>query len=120
MFAAVKARVPDYYLVQGDTARRIDAQLCDSSGAPVNLTGAKSVTSRFKRIGSTLPTAVYQCVVQTPAQGLISHVFQNGSTDTPGDWLIQFQVAWGTNGDRIETYPKGSRQNLLLRIQPRL
>jgi hypothetical protein len=120
MFDAVRAREPDYYLVRGDTARRIDVQLCDASCHPVDLTDADRVTSRFKRIGPGSLTAVYDCVIDDAEKGLVYHAFQNGSTDIAGDWLIQFQVFWGPQGDRVETYPKGRYQNLLLRIQPRL
>lgn len=105
---------PDYFQTQGDTVRQLEAQLITATG-PTNLTQAIAVNMRIKAPATTL---VVPCEVLDAVNGRIRYVWPNGSTETPGDYYLQFVVIYP--GNRTDTYPQGARSSLLLRRLPRL
>lgn len=109
-------RRPDYWLTAGDTARRFDVQLLDVSGKPVNLEHATAVTMRLKQVqGGILFN--YGMKAVNAERGVVRLVWPINSTQTAGDYWAQFQVNFA---GRTDTYPKGDRSHILIRIEERL
>jgi hypothetical protein len=118
MLKQIDPRTPDYYLTQGDTARPLEYQLADSAGVHVDLTDVVSVTLNLKLKGSTAAPTQYTCEFISRESGTIRYVFLTGQTNTPGDYLFNFSVAWP--GGSRDSYPNDNYSNLLLRITPQI
>lgn len=94
----------DIYLVEGDTAVRIDFDLDDAYG-PINLNGA-TVTAIID--GSTTSTTL-----DTPATGIGHYTPSAAMVDTAGHFASTFKVSRSTND---QFFP--SDQDLTVRILP--
>lgn len=96
------ATAADWYWKANDTAPAIEGQLTDSSGSPVDVTGA-SVTFIMKAVGGNTPKINAAATIVTAASGIVKYTPATGDTDTAGDYLAEFQVIFG-DGSK-ETFP---------------
>lgn len=100
---------PDFYIKQGDTAPAIAEQLFDGLGAPVVLTGA-SVKFMLWGPGDAAVKVNSAATITDAATGKVSYTFTALNTDTPGDFLAEWQVTF--SGGSIETFPNSDWQKV--------
>ena len=100
---------PNFYIKQNDTAPAIAEQLLDGLGAPVVLTGA-SVKFMMYGPGETSPKVNVAATITDASLGKVSHTWLAAHTDTPGDYLVEWQVTFG--GGSIETFPNSDWQKV--------
>jgi len=90
---------------QGDVGYPVRSQLI-SDGAVVDLTGA---TARFiMRATKTSAAAKVDqpaTIVGDPAQGNIQYEMTAGDLDTPGNYLVEWEVTFATG--EVATWPSG-------------
>jgi len=97
---------------QGDTRHAIQATLKNTNGDPVNLTGT---TVRFF-MGKVGQIVIENDARQTEVPGEVWYVFNEGETDVPGFYNVEFRVTYADG--KVETFPHN--QTLKLRIHERI
>lgn len=102
-------KTPDFYWKQGDSAPAIAEQLLDGLGAPVVLTGA-TVKFMMWAPGETAVKVNAAATITDAALGKVSFTPSAAQTDTPGDYLVEWQVTFG--GGAIETFPNSDWQKV--------
>ena len=87
-------KAPDFYWKQGDTAPAIAEQLFDGLGAAVNLAGS---TVKFMMWGpgdAAVKVNASATITDAPT-GKVSYTPTALNTDTPGDYMVEWQVTFG-------------------------
>jgi len=102
-------KAPDFYWKQGDTAPAIAEQLLDGLGAPVNLASA-TVKFMMWGQGGTAVKVNAAATITDAALGKVSYTPSATDTDTPGDYLVEWQVTFG--GGAVETFPNSDWQKV--------
>jgi hypothetical protein len=102
-------KAPDAYWKQGDTAPAIAEQLFDGTGTAVVLTGA-SVKFMMWGQGDTAVKVNAAATITDAATGKVSFTPSAAQTDTPGDYLVEWQVTF--SGGAIETFPNSDWQKV--------
>jgi hypothetical protein len=102
-------KAPDFYWKQGDTAPAIAEQLFDGLGAVVNLTGA-SVKFMMWGPGDAAVKVNAAATITDAPNGKVSFTPTSTHTDTPGDYIVEWQVTFG--GGAVETFPNGDWQKV--------
>jgi hypothetical protein len=84
--------------------------LVDNAGeldqAAINLTTATSVTFKMRTAGAadaSAPLVSSVMDIVTPASGRVRHNWSTAHTGTPGEYEVEFEIAWNDGG--IETVP---------------
>ena len=91
----------DFVIKQGDTLPLLTQTLTDSSGNPINLTGA-TVNLVVRSLVSATPLINAPATVISPTAGTVSFAFSAAETATTGTFMATFVV---TNGAAQQTYP---------------
>ena len=96
---------------QHDTAPSYVVDLADNYGlaneAPIDLTTATSVTFLMRQTGTPgTPKVSSAMTVISAANGRVQHDWVATDTDTPGDFEVEFEIAW--DDGTIETIPNDS------------
>ena len=107
--SAWQRKPPDAYWKQGDSAPAIAEQLLDGLGAPVGLSGA-SVKFMMWGQGDTAVKVNAAATITDAALGKVSFTPTTTHTDTPGDYLVEWQCVFG--GGAIETFPNSGWQKV--------
>ena len=107
--SAWQRKPPDAYWKQGDSAPAIAEQLLDGLGAPVGLSGA-SVKFMMWGQGDAAVKVNAAATITDAALGKVSFTPTTTHTDTPGDYLVEWQVTFG--GGAIETFPNADWQKV--------
>lgn len=89
-----------YLIRSGDLEPPIDAALIAGSG-PADLTGATVLAKARKRGAPALLFTRAPTIISAPA-GTVRVEWQAGETDTPGTYLLEFEV---TRAGRKQTFP---------------
>lgn len=91
----------------GDTAPSLAASLFRlENGSPVDADLTDALAVRFIMKSSPRATTVTvqaACFIVDAATGQVRYDWQPGDTDTPGDFVGEFEVAW--NDGTFETFP---------------
>ena len=95
---------PDVWLKSNDTSPAITYQLKDGTGAVVVLTGA-SVKFMMWAPGAASAKVNAAATITDAALGKVSYTPTAPNTDTPGDYIAEWQVTFA--GGAIETFPNG-------------
>ena len=106
---AWQRKPPDAYWKQNDTAPAIAEQLLDGAGTPVVLTGA-SVKFMAWGQGDAAVKVNAAATITDAATGKVSYTPTALNTDTPGDYLVEWQVTF--SGGAIETFPNADWQKV--------
>ena len=102
-------KAPDFYWKQGDTAPAIAEQLFDGTGTAVNLAGA-SVKFMMQGPGDAAVKVNATATITDDATGKVSYTPSSTDTNTPGDYLVEWQVTF--SGGAIETFPNSDWQKV--------
>lgn len=94
----------DFFLRQGDTSPAITGVLKDAADQVVSLVGA-TVTFRAALVADPTVTIEGAATVDDAPGGEVSYGWQDGDTDTPGDWLAEWRADFG--GGTVMTFPNG-------------
>lgn len=95
-------KAPDVFLKSADTSPAIAYQLKDGNGVVVTLTGA-TVKFMMWAPGAAAAKINAAATITDAALGKVSYTPTAGNTDTPGDYLAEWQVTF--SGGAIETFP---------------
>lgn len=90
--------VDTFFVKQNDTLSALEYDLTDSSGSDVDISGA-SVAFTMRRVGAKTNTVDEQAasiVTNKPAR--VKYEWQAGDLATPGDYLGEFEVTFGSGG----------------------
>ena len=98
-----RRRAPDIWLKQNDTSPAIAHQLLDEAGAAVNLTAA-SVKFMAWLPGAAAAKINAAATITGAATGNVSYTPGASDTDSPGDYLAEWQVTF--SGGAIQTFPQ--------------
>lgn len=105
-----------FYIKNGDTAPAYVADLVDdvdSTPAAINLTDATSVTFKMRLASTTgAPAVDSEATITTAASGRVTYEWQAGDTDEPGEYEVEFEIAW-TDGT-IETVPNNGYASVIV------
>lgn len=95
--------VPSLFIIkQNDRLPRIRAQLLDSTGKPLSLTG-KTVTFRMRPAGGgAIKVNLLACDIVDGPRGITEYAWAGGNTDTLGDFNAEFVV---TDASLVQTVP---------------
>lgn len=111
-----------FKIKQGDLRPYLKGQLVtlDDDGeveGPQQLSGATIVFTMVDAV-TKVPVIIEQgAVILDALEGLVQYEWQNGDTDTPGNYLGEFEATWG--GVEPETYPNG-KLGFKIKITPEL
>ena len=97
-------KAPDFYLMQNDTSPSVAFQLIDGTGTPISLVGA-SVKFFMYAPGAASAKVNAAATITDSGLGKVSYTPTASNTDTPGDYLAQFQVTFASSA--VETFPNG-------------
>lgn len=92
----------DFYWKAHDTAPTIQVQLKDSTGTPVNVTGA-SVKFIMKSAGGGSPKVNASGAIVDGPTGIVSYTPIGTDTDTAGTYNVEWQITYG--GGAKQTFP---------------
>ncbi len=93
----------DYTLKQGDLEPAVTGFLIDSTGLPVNVATATSVTFRMMSVLTHTEAFSRPATVDDAVGGELSYAWQAGDTDLAGVYYAEFVVTWPSA--RPQTYP---------------
>lgn len=101
-----------FHLKSGDLEPRLETQLVDGQGNPVNLTGVTTV--RF-HMGTAAGVVLVDepAVVDDAETGLVAYEWSTGDTDTAGEHAAEFEVL---SAGRTTTFPND--HNITVVITP--
>lgn len=97
-----------FQMKTGDLSPALQAVLYDDDpayGTPVDLTDAQSVSVTLKAFGATA-TSLPMTIVGAPINGVVTHAWIAGETDTPGSYRAEIVVTW--NDDNQQTFPSST------------
>jgi hypothetical protein len=100
---------PDHWWKQGDTAPAIAEQLFDGLGTAVDLAGASVKFMMWGAGGTAVKVNAAATITDAPT-GKVSYTPIATDTDTPGDYLVEWQVTFG--GGAVETFPNSDWQKV--------
>jgi FlaG/FlaF family flagellin (archaellin) len=106
----------DFYIKQDDTAPALEAQLCDSSGDPVDLTDT-SVSFVMQPVGGDTKTISAMATIDDPTNGMVSYNWADGDTQTAGYYNAEFIVS-DSSTQTDETFP--NTQYISIKVAERL
>ena len=106
---AWQRKPPDAYWKQGDSAPALLATLVDGDGVAVNLTAA-SVKFMMWGPGDAAVKVNSAATITDAATGKVSYTPTALNTDTPGDYIVEWQVTF--SGGAIETFPNADWQKI--------
>ena len=106
---AWQRKPPDAWWKQGDSAPAIAEQLLDGLGAPVSLSGA-TVKFMMWGQGDAAVKVNAAATITDAATGKVSFTPTTTHTDTPGDYLVEWEVVFG--GGAKETFPNSGFQKV--------
>jgi hypothetical protein len=91
------ARKPDFSLKVGDRLPKLEAQLINKkTGKPIgDLTGS-TVVFRYKLQSATTWETIAAVAILNAAKAIVEVTWGATDTDTPGDYDMEFQVAFPT------------------------
>jgi Rib/alpha/Esp surface antigen-like repeat protein len=91
----------DFIIKQNDTRPYLDAQLANTDGTPIDLTGC---TVRFFMVSTSggQPKINAQCAITDAVNGKVRYYWQAGDTESFGDYKAEFEI----------TFPDGSKQTV--------
>jgi hypothetical protein len=101
--------VATFTLRQGDTRTAIKATLLDSSGQPVNLTGA-TVSFLMGRNGTQVINRY--ATIHDAVNGVVWSVWNPGETDVPGFYHAEFKVTFSDGS--VESYPNSGSIKVII------
>lgn len=102
----------EFTIKQGDTLPALNASLEDSSGNPVDLTGA-TILFRMRKVGAAALTVEAAAVIVSATGGTVRYNWQTGDTATPGSYEAEFRC---TLPSGIETVPNAN--NIGIEVVP--
>jgi hypothetical protein len=70
----------------------IDYQCVDENNQPIDLSSATSVGFVLTKDGDSTPSISAEATVVSPQIGLIRYPFQDGETDVPGMYRIEWKL----------------------------
>lgn len=73
-----------------------------ANGAPIDLTGASSVSFQMYTSAGTVKVAKTAATIVDGPTGVVEYAWAAGDTDTPGTYNAEFEVLWGTEP---QTFP---------------
>lgn len=108
----------DKYVKQGNLNPKLQTVIKDSSGAVVDLTAVVGVKVRMQPVGDPSVKKINDAAgtVDNPAAGLIGYQQVAADVDTPGDYVLEWELDWGASTP--QTVP--DKQFDLIRIEPKL
>ncbi len=89
------------YMKQGDRLPALRMQLTDSSGAPLDLTGA-SVTFRMRSTGGSLKVNAAATIVDA-ATGVVQYAWAAADTDTVGGYQAEWACTFAGSTQTVPT-----------------
>jgi BppU N-terminal domain len=94
----------DFQIKRGDLLPTLVITLLDANGATVDLTSASGAKLAIRIIGSTTPLVYADMVIdnQIASKGQVHYDWQEGDTDTPGEYQAEVVVNWG---GKEQTFP---------------
>lgn len=98
-----------YLLKRNDTRPRIRMYLRQGAGAgtPIDLTNATAVVFNMRPAGSEVPKiSRADASIVTANAGLVQYTPTSSDTDTPGDFLAEFEITFSDGG--VLTVPEGN------------
>ena len=106
-----------FYIKAGDSRPYLRGTVKDANGAAVDIGAATvkftmvAVGSRYKKVNKST------AVVTNGPLGLCEYRWNiaSGDTDTPGDYLAEFEVTF-TGDATIETFPNTKRNQLYVHV----
>jgi hypothetical protein len=101
----------DLTLKTGDTWPAFVATL-EENGGPLDLTGAAGVTLRMASDNVSL-TDLACTIVGSPVNGVVKYEWQAGDTDTPGTYVVDFLIDFGTG--KLQSAPNDSEKEIVIR-----
>jgi hypothetical protein len=105
-------KAPDWYVKANDTSPAIAYQLKDGTGAVVVLTGASVKFMMYAPGGAAAKVNAAATIIDA-LLGKVSYTPTASNTDTPGDYLGEWQVTFA--GGAIETFPNSDHLKIRVR-----
>lgn len=102
-----------FYIKQNDTSPSLRATLKDGQQQAVDISGSE-VKIHVKSAGGTLKVDETMTVVDA-ASGVVQYDWQEGDTDTPGSYYLEFQVTYSDGS--IETFPNSTNEVLYVQSE---
>jgi BppU N-terminal domain len=106
----------DFAIKGGDTLPVLETLLTDSTGAPIDLTGASAILFQMALDGATeLTVAADAIIIGDATNGTVQYAWAPGDTAIPGSYNACFTVAYPTGN---QTFPSDDFISIL--VQPTL
>lgn len=105
-----------FYIKQNDTSPALQVTLKDGDGNVVDFTGATVVFSMSA--GGVVKVNEQAATSVDAANGVVKYSWAAGDTDTPGNYLGEFEVTFA--GGAIQTYPNSHANRLEVKVEKEL
>lgn len=94
----------DFTIKRGDLLPDLAVTLLDADGNPVDLTLADGAKLAISLVGAEHTPIIYSdmTIAAEPTTGIVTYIWQEGDTDTPGEYQSEIVVDWG---GREQTFP---------------
>jgi len=93
-----------FYIKQNDRRPKLQVQLQNSDGTPLDLTSSANTKFTMKKQGAATKLDNQVAAVTDAANGLVEYEWQAGDTDTLGTYRGEFTVTWTTGV--TQTFPE--------------
>ncbi|NHX41392.1 MULTISPECIES: BppU family phage baseplate upper protein [Haloarcula] len=100
-----------FYLKSSDTAPVIEATLTDSTGSPINLTGASVRFAMLEPRGAVVTIDTGATIADT-TNGVVRYSWAEEDTATPGRYRAEFVVTYEDGS--VETFPNVGYHDIII------